>query len=233
MRRRPRSCRDRGADREDRPRPAQRHGALLRHHRPDRSVDRRFRHHRDGARHARRSLHHARRLRDAGALGRTHRQGQPITATAQALPGSKFDGRISGIDNHVDPDDAHACACRPSSTTTSGLLKTGMAIMVELDFDANEELAVPSLAVQWDRRGSFVWKVADGAVRRADVAIVSAAERGRRRQGRCRGRRSASWSRGCCGSARAPRSPRSTRRRTIVDEGAAERRRRLGKARPR
>ena len=31
---------------------------------------------------------------------------------------------------------------------------------------------MPSLAVQWDRRGSFVWKVVDGAARRADVAIV-------------------------------------------------------------
>ena len=47
-----------------------------------------------------------------------------------------------------------------------------MAIMVSLEFAADQELAVPSLAVQWDRRGSFVWKVVDGAVRRADVAIV-------------------------------------------------------------
>jgi hypothetical protein len=31
---------------------------------------------------------------------------------------------------------------------------------------------VPSLAVQWDRRGSFVWKIADGAARRAEVAII-------------------------------------------------------------
>jgi hypothetical protein len=47
-----------------------------------------------------------------------------------------------------------------------------MAIMVSLEFDANQELAVPSLAVQWDRRGSFVWKVVDGAVRRTSVAII-------------------------------------------------------------
>ena len=31
---------------------------------------------------------------------------------------------------------------------------------------------MPSLSVQWDRRGSFVWKVVDGAARRADIAIV-------------------------------------------------------------
>ena len=47
-----------------------------------------------------------------------------------------------------------------------------MGITVELRFEADQELAVPSLAVQWDRRGSFVWKVVEGAARRAEVAVV-------------------------------------------------------------
>ncbi len=96
---------------------------------------------------------------------------QPITATAQAIPGSKFAGRITGIDNHVDQT-TRTLRLQADLSNDKGILKTGMAIMVELTFDANEELTVPSLGVQWDRRGSFVWKVADGAVHRADVAIV-------------------------------------------------------------
>jgi len=99
------------------------------------------------------------------------REGQPITATAQALPGSRFAGTISGVDNRVDAT-TRTLRLQADLVNYAGLLKTGMAIMVSLEFEANQELAVPSLAVQWDRRGSFVWKVVDGAVRRTDVAII-------------------------------------------------------------
>ena len=47
-----------------------------------------------------------------------------------------------------------------------------MAIMVELAFAGDRQLSVPTLSVQWDRGGSFVWKVVDGAARRAGVDIV-------------------------------------------------------------
>jgi RND family efflux transporter MFP subunit len=98
-------------------------------------------------------------------------QDQEITATAQALPGSKFSGRITGIDNRIDAT-TRTLRLQADLPNKDGLLKTGMAIMVMLEFNPEEELAVPNLAVQWDRRGSFVWKVADGAARRADVAII-------------------------------------------------------------
>ncbi len=97
--------------------------------------------------------------------------GQEIVATAQALPGSKFAGKITGIDNHVDAT-TRTLRLQADLANEKGLLKTGMAIMVSLAFAPDQQLAVPSLAVQWDRKGSFVWKVAEGAARRADVAIV-------------------------------------------------------------
>jgi RND family efflux transporter MFP subunit len=97
--------------------------------------------------------------------------GQAITATAQALPGSSFPGTITGIDNRVDQT-TRTLRMQAELANDDGALKTGMAILVTLKFDTDKELAVPSLAVQWDRRGSFVWKVVDGAARRTDVAIV-------------------------------------------------------------
>ncbi len=97
--------------------------------------------------------------------------GQAITATAQALPGSSFPGTITGIDNRVDQT-TRTLRMQAELANDDGALKTGMAILVTLKFDTDKELAVPSLAVQWDRRGSFVWKVVDGAARRANVAIV-------------------------------------------------------------
>lgn len=99
------------------------------------------------------------------------KEGQPITARAQALPGSQFSGRITGIDNHVDAI-TRTLRLQADLANFGGLLKTGVAIMVSMEFDPNEELSVPSLAVQWDRRGSFVWKIAGGAARRAEVAII-------------------------------------------------------------
>ncbi len=98
-------------------------------------------------------------------------KGQPITAKVQALPGSEFSGTISGIDNHVD-ETTRTLKLEAELKNTGEVLKAGMAVSVTLTFGADKELSVPSLAVQWDRRGSFVWKVADGAARRSDVAIV-------------------------------------------------------------
>jgi RND family efflux transporter MFP subunit len=98
-------------------------------------------------------------------------EGQEISASALAIPGSKLTGTIVGIDNHID-ETTRTLKLEAELTNRGQVLKAGMAVTVTLEFSADQELMVPSLAVQWDRRGSFVWKVADGAARRADVAIV-------------------------------------------------------------
>jgi RND family efflux transporter MFP subunit len=98
-------------------------------------------------------------------------QGQPILATAQALPASRFEGSIVGIDNRID-EVTRTLRLEAELRNEGDALKTGMAIMVELAFDGDRQLSVPTLSVQWDRRGSFVWKVVDGAARRAGIDIV-------------------------------------------------------------
>ena len=98
-------------------------------------------------------------------------EGHPIAATAQALPGAEFAGRIAAIDNRIDAT-TRTLRLEAELANEGRALKAGMAIGVGLTFETDQELMVPSLAVQWDRSGSFVWKVADGAARRADVAIV-------------------------------------------------------------
>lgn len=98
-------------------------------------------------------------------------QEQPIAATAQGLPGSEFSGRIVGIDNRVD-ETTRTLRLEAELANEGQALKTGMAVNVALQFDTAEQLAVPTLAIQWDRRGSFVWKVVEGAARRAEIAIL-------------------------------------------------------------
>ena len=98
-------------------------------------------------------------------------QDQAIEATAQALPGAEFPGRITGIDNRID-ETTRTLRLEAELANEGQALKTGMAVTVELHFESDSQLAVPTLAVQWDRRGSFVWKIAEGAARRADVTII-------------------------------------------------------------
>ncbi|MGH6926325.1 MAG: efflux RND transporter periplasmic adaptor subunit [Propylenella sp.] len=102
--------------------------------------------------------------------GRIER-GHPITATAQGLAGSEFAGSVTGIDNRID-ETTRTLRLEAELANDDRALRAGMAITVMLPFETDRELAVPSLSVQWDRRGSFVWKVAEGAARRADISIV-------------------------------------------------------------
>jgi RND family efflux transporter MFP subunit len=98
-------------------------------------------------------------------------EGQEISASALAISGSHFAGKIVGIDNHVD-ETTRTLKLEAELTNRDKVLKTGMAVTVTLEFAADKELVVPSLAVQWDRRGSFVWKIVEGSAKRVDVAIV-------------------------------------------------------------
>lgn len=99
------------------------------------------------------------------------KEGEAITAAAQGMPGSKFSGHITGIDSRID-DTTRTLRLQAELANEDYALKAGMAIIVSLDFPSEQELAVPSLSVQWDRRGSFVWKIVEGAARRAEIAIL-------------------------------------------------------------
>ena len=96
---------------------------------------------------------------------------QPISATAQGLPGSQIAGRIVALDNRID-ETTRTLRVEAELDNEGQALKAGMAINVALTFDTDEQLAVPTLSIQWDRAGSFIWKVVDGAARRAEVAII-------------------------------------------------------------
>ena len=99
--------------------------------------------------------------------------GQKVGATADALAGASFNGTISAVDSRVDPvaRTLNVHATLPNDTKT---LKPGMALNVTMTFPGEAHPAVPSLAVQWDRNGSYVWRVdKDSTAHRVAVTIVS------------------------------------------------------------
>ncbi len=99
--------------------------------------------------------------------------GQSVTATSDAFAGTTFTGTVSAVDSRVDPvaRTLNATASLPNDAKT---LKPGMALDVSMTFPGTPHPAVPSLAVQWDHDGSYVWRVdKDNTAHRVAITIVS------------------------------------------------------------
>ncbi len=100
--------------------------------------------------------------------------GQPITASADSKPGVVIKGAVSAIDTRVD---SAARTLKVEATLDAAAaeaigVRPGMAIKVALPFPGEKQLAVSALAIQWDRTGSYVWKLAGDGVARAPITIL-------------------------------------------------------------
>ncbi len=97
--------------------------------------------------------------------------GQPVAASTEALAGQTFKGTVSAVDSRVDPV-ARTLRVEATLPNDANTLKPGMALTVAMSFPGTPHAAVPSLAVQWDRTGAYVWKVAEGSAHRVAVQIL-------------------------------------------------------------
>jgi RND family efflux transporter MFP subunit len=97
--------------------------------------------------------------------------GHPVTGSAIGLPGRDIKGEISAVDSRVDPSTR---VFKAEATMEEGIegLKPGMSIAVVVDFAGEPQVTVPSLAIQWDRGGAYVWAVVGDAAHRLTVEIV-------------------------------------------------------------
>ena len=97
--------------------------------------------------------------------------GSELSATTESIPGSKFAGKVMAIDSRID-ETTRTLKLKASFPNQSGVLKPGMAVTVGIDFPGEPHPVVPSLAIQWDRQGAFVWKLAGDTVHRTAVTIL-------------------------------------------------------------
>jgi len=97
--------------------------------------------------------------------------GRPVSGSAIGLPGRDIRGRISAIDSRVDPSTR---VFKVEATMEEGIegLKPGMSITVVVDFAGEPQVTVPSLAIQWDRGGAYVWTLDGDTAHRLPVEIV-------------------------------------------------------------
>lgn len=99
------------------------------------------------------------------------RIGGAVDATASAFPGRTFKGKVSAVDNRIDPV-SRTLRVRAELPNSDDLLRAGMSFLVTMEFKGNRYAAVDPLSVQWDSSGAYLWKVRDGKAERVDVRVV-------------------------------------------------------------
>src|SRR5690606_4782222 len=87
--------------------------------------------------------------------------GQQVGAATVAFPGREFNGRMAQIDSRVDPLTRNV-RLLADLHNNEDLLRPGMSFEVTLTLPGERRLAIPQLAQQWGRDGSFVWVLRDG-----------------------------------------------------------------------
>lgn len=97
--------------------------------------------------------------------------GVPVAAQTPAFPGRTFPGKISEVSSRVESD-TRTLVARASLANADDALRPGMSFGITVSFPGRPTPSVPPLALQWDRRGAYVWKVADGKAERVDAQIL-------------------------------------------------------------
>ncbi len=97
--------------------------------------------------------------------------GQEVDAETPARPGETFKGVVAAVGSRVE-EDSRTLVVQARLDNADDRLRPGMSFRVTLRFPGDDRIAVAPLAVQWDRDGSYVWRVKDDSVERVAVTIV-------------------------------------------------------------
>lgn len=101
------------------------------------------------------------------------KKGLSLRASLVTRSGENYDGTIDAVGTRIDPE-TRTLAVRGEIPNPSLSLIPGSTFSISVRLTGQATPLVPGLAVQWDRRGAFVWRVTPkNAVERVDIAIVS------------------------------------------------------------
>ncbi|AGF75279.1 efflux RND transporter periplasmic adaptor subunit [Bartonella vinsonii] len=98
-------------------------------------------------------------------------KGDEVTATLTAQPDKAFVGHIYAIDNVVDPE-SRTLHVQVEIKNEKDTLMSGMSFSIALQFYGGAFPVVNPLAVQWNSKGSFVWRVRKGKVEPIPLSII-------------------------------------------------------------
>lgn len=98
--------------------------------------------------------------------------GQEVSAALASAHGARVIGAVSAIDSRVDAL-SRTLKIEATFDNAEGALLPGATYAVTTTNAGAPALAMPGLAVQWDRTGAYVWKLDEsGAVSRVAVRIL-------------------------------------------------------------
>lgn len=97
--------------------------------------------------------------------------GMPVSAIAIAQPGVNHEGKIAAVDSRID-EASRTIRVRAEVPNGNDALRAGMSFRVTLHFDGQDFAAVDPVSIQWDSKGSYVWKVVEGKAHRSSVRII-------------------------------------------------------------
>lgn len=97
----------------------------------------------------------------------------PMRATLAARPGEVHNGKVQAVGTRIDPV-TRTLTVRGEIPNPDLTLIPGSTFSVSVQLEGNEAPVVPGLAIQWDRKGAYVWRLKDdNTVERVDAAILS------------------------------------------------------------
>ena len=97
--------------------------------------------------------------------------GRKLSVSTSAWPEHRFDGRVAEIDSRVDPA-TRQIRLQAAVPNVGDRLRPGMSFSVRLSLPGEQLIAIPELALQWGREGSFVWTVRDARAVKVMVRSV-------------------------------------------------------------
>lgn len=99
------------------------------------------------------------------------RQGGRVEASTWAILGETFSGVVDSLASRIDPL-TRTLRVRARLANEQDRLRTGMSFVIRLPLEGERFPSVPSIALQWDRKGAYVWRVVDGAAERVDANVL-------------------------------------------------------------
>lgn len=99
--------------------------------------------------------------------------GMPVRASLAARAGEIYNGKVAAVGTRIDPV-TRTLSVRGEIPNPDLKLIPGSTFSVSVQLSGEKSPVVPGLAIQWDRSGAYVWRLAaDDTVERVDAAILA------------------------------------------------------------
>ncbi|HEX4843854.1 MAG TPA: efflux RND transporter periplasmic adaptor subunit [Limnobacter sp.] len=94
-----------------------------------------------------------------------------VQVSTPALPGKVFKGEVVALNSRLNQD-RRSLLIRANVHNKDDALRPGMSFAVRVSIGGQMLAAVPEIALQWDRAGSYVWLVREGKAYRENVQVM-------------------------------------------------------------